>query len=419
MASSFVGSARRNDHSFSTASASRYYPFGQANEPDTPETTESRSQVEWPRAGKLRNFHFRIASNARTTATLYGLRVNSADSAILVSVGSGLSGTFSDVSNDVTVAVGDLVCTVIRTSTGTGAIVRAAAISAEFDDDLGLVNVFTGMNRLVNTVISSASGLTRYATGCCEFAVGSSNTANERMVLKTAGDFTRMSVNVRTNARTTSSSVTLMHNNAASTITITIGAGLTGNFRDTAHTVAYVSGDDFSVRMVTQTEGGTATLQLDTFTICAVCDADEFDIFAVDSVNTTAESTADNFINVLGGFAPSASLNRDFVVPFDCTIKNMRAIIAQTANNRALTLQVNGVDSALTVAWLGADPNTFYTEDVTNSVSLVEGDVIRVKRAATTSTSVDNPTWVGFTIAVDLPPPADPSGGQVIFFMGS
>lgn len=67
----------------------------------------------------------------------------------------------------------------------------------------------------------------------------------------------KLRINVLTNTMDVATTVTLMKNNSATPIVLTVGAAATGTFADTTHIVNYADGDTFDIRL--QAVNGTAT----------------------------------------------------------------------------------------------------------------------------------------------------------------
>lgn len=84
----------------------RYNPWQGA---ETALATEADAQVKAILGGSLSNFNVSVHSNGITAATTLRFRKNTANGNEVISIGSGLTGTFEDTTNTDTVAAADLV----------------------------------------------------------------------------------------------------------------------------------------------------------------------------------------------------------------------------------------------------------------------------------------------------------------------
>lgn len=85
-------------------------------------STENRSESRFNTSGSLKNLFVYISANARTTATTFRTRKNTANGAQSVSVGNIATGVFEDTTNTDTIVTEDLVNFGIATGTGTQTI---------------------------------------------------------------------------------------------------------------------------------------------------------------------------------------------------------------------------------------------------------------------------------------------------------
>src|SRR5439155_10093157 len=107
--------------SYTIASASTTYLPIAASAANT-NTTETNQQVLYRLAGTLSKGYMRVTTNARN-ATSYQTRINAADGNILISVGAGLTGAFTDNVNTDAVAAGDKLTWKFTMGTGTNNLI--------------------------------------------------------------------------------------------------------------------------------------------------------------------------------------------------------------------------------------------------------------------------------------------------------
>lgn len=98
--------------------------------PNNSDTTESNWDFPIPKAGTLKNFYVRVKSNTANQACTLTIRKNGADTALTLTVPSSTSGTFSDTSNTVSVAAGDLITIkdVSTTTSGTATLISCSMV---------------------------------------------------------------------------------------------------------------------------------------------------------------------------------------------------------------------------------------------------------------------------------------------------
>ncbi len=80
-------------------------PFGA----DASVGTQSSNQLPMPLAGTFSNLYVWVFSNSSTVDVTMTLNVNSVNSALVVTIPAGMTGTFSDTANSAAVVAGDFV----------------------------------------------------------------------------------------------------------------------------------------------------------------------------------------------------------------------------------------------------------------------------------------------------------------------
>lgn len=235
--------------SFSTASSSIYLFL--TGTTITVETTEVNVQLKPKTGGTLKNLGTLVRTNARTTATVIRTRKNTANGAMSVSYGSGVTGYLEDNVNTDTVASGDILNYQLTTSTGVGAIVLDN-VKTEFETtNSGFL--FAGGN---------GTGIGFPANSVNYYAIGGevNNDALEgNMVIdfKMTATLSNMAQIVSLNSTSAVTTSVFRKNTANGNQTIAIGSGSTGYFEDTSNTDALVDGDDVCVKVSAGVTGTT------------------------------------------------------------------------------------------------------------------------------------------------------------------
>jgi hypothetical protein len=243
---------------FSTASTTWYNVLNGSG--DSIVTTEADVECRQRKPGTYRNLVMNINSNARTTATTVRLRVNNANSALSVSIGAGLSGFFSDTSNQEAIVVGDDVNFSLTTGTGVGDLVtnifQVEFVSAGTDN----IGIYIAGNAVPPT---TAQGVTRYwpIMGLVA-AVSTETDITIPSGLKRA-DWLEFTCNVTQNNVDNASTFTLRNNRVDTSVSISIPANTTGIFTDATanHTASYPM-DEINIKVVTGAGVGGDTISV-------------------------------------------------------------------------------------------------------------------------------------------------------------
>lgn len=233
---------------FSTASSTSYYPIIG----NSINATEANASQKINTAGILKHLYVYIESNSRTTTTTFGTRIAGANGNLVISVLSGASGVFQDTSNTDSVTAGQK-CNFYRT-TGTGTQTTAIqTLTVGFETTNS--KFFTGRNISAGTTVTT--GVTTYwGSGSSEVNSTESNIAGNIGIDCT---LSKLWLYISANAATGTSTHNVRKNGSSTAVTISIGAGTTGEFEDTTNTVDFTSTDELSFRFVNG-GGGSITI---------------------------------------------------------------------------------------------------------------------------------------------------------------
>lgn len=210
--------------------------------------------------GTYSNIYLVISANATTDNTQIRFRKNLADGNQNFLIGAGLTGEFEgDLVNSDTVIAGDTVSIQTITAVGGNLTQRVQNVRFQATNNAKTVT-FLGSIGLLN--ISSASiADTQFLSvlGRAAFE-GSATEANAQAKINTDGVLKNFYLVVQNNSRTNDTILKLRKNGAFGNITVTIPAGLTGEFEDTTHTDNVSVGDLICLSYSTGT--GTDLLQI-------------------------------------------------------------------------------------------------------------------------------------------------------------
>lgn len=246
--------------SFSTASATRYFPFvGDIADLNASELTRYSAPIDITCTAE--NLAVYISSNGRSTNTTYNLRINGADGNNTVTVGSGATGWFEDASNTDSLTAGDNVNWKMVTSTGTGTIVTKS-ITCDITESAGKQQLFAQ-----STNLSLLSGVTRYISLTGQLAL-TGGTSTNRVYMTAGGTAKNFRIYVASNPASSTTTINLYKNGSATAVTIALGAGVTGEVSDTTNTDTFADGDYYIIEAIRGSGTGTiafnyATLELD------------------------------------------------------------------------------------------------------------------------------------------------------------
>ena len=187
-------------------------------------SVEGQTQVPMTVAGTFSDFFVYVTANAATTTTTIVIRKNAADTIALISIGAGLTGKFK-VTASVSVLPGDLM-NVSQTNGATGST-NTTTVGVSW----------TPLTRFQSPAV--ASNGTNFATDSTTiyFPISGNKGGNAgvqaavQYKLYSPGTFHGLSAYVQTNTRSTTTTIGF-EINGATVITISVGAGLTGLFRD-------------------------------------------------------------------------------------------------------------------------------------------------------------------------------------------
>lgn len=389
---SLLGGCGGDPGLFATAGASIYFGLvGRAGlSTGAGSTTEAYTQFKVRGAGTLRNFHVFLTFNSRPEATVFKIRKNGADTGVSISAGAGLTGTFSDLVNSVSVADGDLISAVGTLGAGAGSITLSAATAELTTTAQGFTHVGQGI---------AALGVDYTTTGGTTFlGLGSLGTtgaeARQQVRVAEAATFSNLQIYVATNSRAQPVTVRFRKNGANGNQVITIGAGQTGLFEDTTNSDTVVAGDliNFSI-----THGvGTEAFNFRSVTAKRVGVANSTLLAATLPGSTLAAGATTYFVVAgynNGGGATEA--RHQTPVPFPGTLSKAAIGITVNASTTDVTyvLRKNGVDTAIVVTVPAGQTGQF--TDLTHTVAVARGDLINWKASGATTGAL---TMGGFAV---------------------
>lgn len=217
--------------------------------------SEAGRQQKRNTAGTLSNLYIRISANSITATTTYRVRKNTANGNQTVSVGSGATGEFQDVSNTDAITTGDLVAVSVVTG-GTGTNITSTAAGWQFSATSDTAQCI-GFNTSGAPAVSTTQRF-MVLIGGTDGTLATTE-AHAQYKFKSTGTLKALSLLVSANTTSTAATTAVSRINTANgNQTVSVGAGLTGQFQDLTNTDAISSGT-LACAGISVAAGGTGT----------------------------------------------------------------------------------------------------------------------------------------------------------------
>ena len=216
---------------------------------------ETASQITVRKAGTLANLEVYISANARTTPTVYTVRKNVADTLLTVSVGSTATGIFEDITNTVSVAVGDEINYKLVTGTGTQNL-NLTRIGVLFESSARITIFSSG----ATPGFSVAAALTTYVAVTGR-ATHNTTESIPQILTRNQYQISNLGINISVNAVSDPSTVRFRINAANGNLAASITGSTTGIFEDVSNTDNIISVDQINYQIVAGATGTSFTVR--------------------------------------------------------------------------------------------------------------------------------------------------------------
>lgn len=332
--------------------------------------TEAYSQVPYRTAGKIKNLYIRMVTNDRATST-YKLRVNGATVNNSVSISGSTTGEFQDSSNSDSIAIGGLVCGQLITGAG-GTTFTSVMTNALFIPDIGSLTLSKFVYNNSGEASKISAGTTTYYFGIVN---GQSNTTNTgiEFPVKTNGKLRNFSTYIISNTGATSTTVGNRKNNAAGSLSISIGGTLTGLFQDNTSVESLLSGDTIGYFMTAP----VGTLVNSFISSELITPNGDMQMIEVGTATNNQNTTFYFSITDASKSTTESDIQTKAQAPF--LVKNL--FYANNTNTvtatSTFTFRVNAADTALTLSIPASTTGTF--SDDTHSVAIVPTSQVNYK----------------------------------------
>ena len=373
-----------NNASLSTSSTEHHFIFGAG----TPSTFSNGRIAVCPAAGTLRNLKIKISvAPGAAKSYVFTVQKNSVDTGLTVTVSGAADITGEDVTNEVTVAAGDLL-SITSAPSGTPTASKLS-FSIEFEGDNANQN-FVAASCLA---IGVSNTTTQYWPIAGMTNAGSTSSAFRGIVIPHDCTLKAVYVKLGSNPGSGNSWEFRIFKNgtgeATSSFTISGVGPTTGNV--TGLSIDLAPGDVIALRSVPTSSPLTPDIQIG---VLFESDTDGNSIFPNFSDAFSPSATNYNSANNANPLTdPSATeANFDGYVGGSFTLKNLHAAVEvapASGKSWAFTLRKNTADTTVTASI--ADANTT-ANDTTHTADFVSGDVASFK-------SVPSGTPTGMTAA--------------------
>lgn len=352
-------------------------------------TNEVRACLKITKAGKIRNLRCNVVTNGRITTTNIYLRVNSANSALVIPVSAGATGwQADDGTQEVTVAPGDLVCVGITTSTGNGNFAQRMLV-VEYEADDGLVSYYVfnhnedSVQTSATTVYGAAAGYGRGTIFGWASSLG--DYATSRSSIGAAGTISDARVYVVTNTYDADAVFTLMKNGSATGIVVTVGVGVTGSVLETAPDTVTVADGDYLEWRCAATGRTTGNLGIGHIELTFLSSDGSFDVLG------RIQDSQDPAINTSGVqtfcfpgtrlWTNTTESTRQMKIPFAATISKLRGYGSCAGTGAAqydVFLRDGGSDTTVKFNVPTSANSNNLQKDTTNTHDVAAEDILTI-----------------------------------------
>lgn len=351
-------------------------------------------------AGTYTKLTIHISSNTSNQPATFKFMIDEVPGNMSITIPAGATGIFQDSSNqDVTVGGEYLAYQLLNTAFSTGNIV-IRGVGCLFQASGG--ETVYRMLGSVGVASALGFGVTRYFTPLGAWVSQFVTQSNANTHLNFAGTVRNAAVNMRSNTLNGASTATLMKNNVATGIVITIPAGTSGWFEDTVNEVDFVAGDFFDWKLVTGGSSGSifpakGAMDVVTSSFIFPCGSSQ------GPENTGAGITT--YPNCQGTLSPDASEATFPVYSIQSnTYSGMGIQITGNTLNGATTLRfrVGGVDGNQNITIDAGQ--TGYFHDDSNQDTVITGQDATVKMVVGGSTGQIFYSVIDFSVGSPISP---------------
>lgn len=347
------------------------------------ESTEANVKVKLYDSYIAADFIINITANTASAIATIRIRKNGANGNGVISVGTGVTGILEDTSNSDSFVNGDDINYAFTAPGASSGSVTFTSIGITLAHNTTDTTVLV---TLADAETAAAGATTYHAIG--GRGLGNPTEANTQYIMRDTTTLKQLRCYISANTSTNSTTLTLRKNGADTSVTITIGAGVTGALEDTTNTASIAVGDKVNYKFVGPSSGNTHAFEL---------------------IQITSLSSKRQYISSHGG-AGGISFSDNSTAYYVC-LEALLERITSEANTKyklristaASALQVNVVTNSrvtgtvVTFRKNGAASELTFTiaagatgilEDASNTVALAPGDLVNFEVKTSTGGGV-------------------------------
>lgn len=337
----------------------------------TAETTEANASLVHRGSNvTLKDLRVIVATNSRAAQSSVTTRLNAADTALVATITASTTGTYTDLTDTVSVTAGDTVGYKLIVGSTSGSLL-VTSITANHESAGQAFNFWAAAGSVSYTTAS----VTRYLNPVGNISAVQTTDAAAQTYAPAAGTISNLRIYV-TAARATATTVRSRVGaaNGAQSVSVTG----TGAFEDTSNSDTLAAANLFNYSVVT----GTGA---DTLTIVGL--SYKYTPSTADVTALGAGPGQQTLLpNSLRYYPPSGFLVSDgtesrqqVAMPYAGTLDRLSSTITANLSTTTATfvLRVGGVDSAVTYTVAAGATGSF--ADTTNSVSVAAADLVSIK----------------------------------------
>jgi hypothetical protein len=389
-----------NTSDSSATGVPRYWPLtfsGRASGcPDIRNEARSCSWIELD--GVLSALRITITLNSRATAAVLTVRQNFAATAMSVTVPAGTTGTFTDLTNTVTVTAGDAMSISVPSIEFIKDFI-IGAINFKFDTSYSATfqrSTDIYADSVYNRTVGSATVyIPLVGTGNNSSTWANTTEARSISHAMAAGTISRLRINVVTNTATYSSTCTVRKNGVDTSLALTIPASTTGVFVNTADSVSVIAGDTTVLKVASGAGSGNAYMS-SVNTLLVLDDDDAFQSgqgsTGVNSFGLTAGGT--HYWSIGPNLSVSATDSLQHRLDFDTVLTAIGVYVDVAIGAWTFTSRVNGSAGTVSVSLPGGVSGYFLSAGGGDTVNA--GDSVSLSSSAAPANAVFNKLTVLF-----------------------
>ena len=362
---------------------------------------EAAAQIKFYTDGWFDKLRVYVSANAGTGGGTATLRINGADTAATLNIGSTLTGLFED-SNTVAFSTNDLVCIKVVNTSNSTITFRTTGC------DMLTTTAYNKVLVLASTNLNTAS-ITRYLPPAGFGSYLTTEDDNIQMKVPAAGTVKNLRFYLDTRTGTATGDVTLRVNQVDTALAIT--TGVIGAYEDVSDTINLSVDDELTFSVIKGAGSGSWRMGTLSYDLECTTAGDMINLAGPASGGAMGNNLT-RFAQLLGGdmngLNATEALQQIKVYGSGTIGKVYHHVTSNSASNdTTYTARKNGADTAITFTVGAAATGPF--SDTSNSFSWAAGDLIgmMIVRPAGTGTIV--PAWYSCILTLDGE--SDPGGG--------